>query len=206
MRCLYCDKQIEKTNLMNVFLKEDKLCYKCREKLKINKKKITINNFVIETFYNYDEGIFKDLLIQYKECFDEALSPIFLYMLEDYIRFKYHGYKILFVPSSKQKSDARGFNHLELIFENVKFKKVIGLNMKNELIQEGKNYDQRKQMLNNYIYEGDKLDRVLIVDDVLTTGSSIIGVYNAIKPYANKVKAIVLARKENAFILKNKCV
>lgn len=206
MKCIYCDEEIEKIDLKSLFLQEDKLCYKCRNKLKVNKQLIRLENIIVETLYNYDEGIFKDLLIQYKECFDEALWPVFLYMLEDYIYFKYYGYKILFVPSSKEKLSVRGFNHLELMFQNIKLKKVDGLIMKQELVQEGKSFDRRKQMLNNYEYHGNKIDKVLIVDDVLTTGSSVLGVYNAIKPYANKVRVLTLARKENAFILKNKCV
>ena len=205
MKCIYCDEEIEKIDLKNLFLKEDNLCYKCRDKLKLNKKIIKIENIIVETLYNYD-GIFKDLLIQYKECFDEALSSVFLYMLEDYIYFKYYGYQLLFIPSSEKKLNDRGFNHLELMFKNVRLKKVEGLKMKKELIQEGKNYYERKQMINNYEYNGKKLNKVLIVDDVLTTGSSVLGVYNAIKPYANRVRVLVVSRKENAFILKNKCV
>lgn len=206
MRCIFCDSESQRTSFKSIFVEEDKLCYKCRKLLKINIKNIKIDNKIIETIYNYDEGIFRDLLIQYKECFDEALAPLFLYSLTDYIHIKYHGYKLLFVPSSKEKRTARGFNHLELIFKDIKLKRVVGLNMKDELIQEGKNYNQRRQMLNNYIYQGEMLDKVLIVDDVVTTGSSVLGVYHAIAPYVKKVSILVLSRKENAFILKNKCV
>ena len=205
MKCLYCDKEIKKETLATLFIQEDYLCIDCRNKLKVNRKNIKLNGLNIETLYNYDEGIFKDVLIQYKECFDEALALTFLYLLEDYIRFKYHGYGILFVPSSKEKMDLRGFNHLELIFQNIKLKRVTGIKMKDSLIQEGKNYDERKKMIDNYIYDGKKIKKVLIVDDVLTTGSSILGVYKAIKPYTVDVKGLVLSRKENAFILNNKC-
>ena len=206
MRCIYCDSSIDKINLISLFLKEDVLCSDCRRKMKINKAYIKLNNIKIETLFNYDEGIFKDLLIQYKECYDEALAPTFLYLLEEYIKIKYFGYKIMFVPSSIEKSTLRGFNHLQLIFKNVRLKTINGLLMKEELIQEGKDFKQRSKMVDNYVYRGEKLDKVLIVDDVITTGSSVLGVYNAIKPHANKVKVLVLARKENAFILKNKCV
>lgn len=203
--CIYCDKEMNKINFTNLFLEEDILCMDCRKKLKKDIKYIDIGPIKVETFYDYD-SLFKSLLIQYKECLDEALKDVFLYTLKDYIKYKYHGYKIVFIPSSKTKIEKRGFNHLEEIFRGVKLTKASGLKMKEELIQEGKNSFQRKAMADNYLYEGDVLDEVLIVDDVLTTGSSMLGAYNAIKPYANKVKGLALARKENAFICEKKCI
>ena len=194
MRCLFCDSKIEKYNLLSLFIEEDLLCLECRNKLKIERTYSNISDLKVESFYNYD-GIFKQLLIQYKECYDEALYPIFLYKLKDYIKYKYFNYQILLVPSSINKLEKRGFNHLELIFKDVGLDIIDGLKMKENLIQEGKSLLDRKRMIDNYEYEGPKLNKVLIVDDVLTTGSSIMGVYKAIKPYANKIKALTLARK-----------
>ena len=154
-----------------------------------------IEDLKVESFYEYD-GIFKSLLLQYKECCDEALKDVFLYSLKDYIRIRYSGYRILFVPSSAQKRQMRGFDHLELIFEGVRLPKVEGLRMKEDLIQEGKNAKERSRMKDNYFYEGEKLNRVLIVDDVITTGSSLYGVYRAIRDKARHVRALSLANKK----------
>lgn len=205
MRCIYCNNVINKINISSILFEQDKLCVNCCDKLKINKKKINLGSIKVETFYNYDDGIFRDLLIQYKECFDEALSDVFLYSIKDYIRLKYHSYNLLFVPSSSTKKQERGFDHLPLMFKEFKLKQVKGLAMKEDLIQEGKNFNERRQMTNNYVYIGDRLKKVLIIDDVITTGSSLLGVYRAIKPHCDCIRAIALSRKENAFIKGNVC-
>ena len=67
--------------------------------------------------------------------------------------------------------------------------------MKTELIQEGKNAEQRREMEDNYIYEGEALGKVLLFDDVVTTGSSLMGTFWAIKGKTAKIKVLSLAYK-----------
>lgn len=194
MRCLYCDKYIDKQNLYSIFIEEDKLCVDCRNKLSMKRRIIERNGLKVETFYEYD-SLFKSILIQYKESCDEALKDVLLYRISDYINIRYFDYQILFVPSSNYKLQYRGFNHLEEMFEKVKLKRVTGLRMKNDLYQEGKSRSERLLMQDNYVYEGDYLDKVLIVDDVLTTGSSLRGVYDNVKVFSKKRKLLSLAYK-----------
>lgn len=194
MRCIYCDKEMKKITFASMFLERDPLCIECRRRLPVRRKHFLLGDLKVESFYEYD-GMFKSLLLQYKECCDEALKDVFLYGLKDYIRIRYAGYGILFVPSSEQKRKMRGFDHLELIFEDIPLSRIKGLKMKEDLIQEGKSAKERNRMKENYIYDGEPLNRVLIVDDVITTGSSITGVYEAIKGDARHVKALSLANK-----------
>ena len=142
MKCLYCDKKIERFTFKQLFLKDDLLCADCREMLKAERKVRTIENLNIETFFDYD-GLFKDLLIQYKECYDEALAPVFLYDLAEYLRFKYHGYQIAYVPSSKLKVEERGFNHLELMFKELGLKKIEGLRQIKDISQQNKGKEEK---------------------------------------------------------------
>lgn len=98
-------------------------------------------------------------------------------------------------PSTRAKLEYRGFNHLKGIYERLGFKEVLGLRAKEELIQEKRNRNERKRMIDNFIYEGERKKKVLIVDDVLTTGSSVLGVYKAIKESCDEIKIVVLSRK-----------
>ena len=192
MRCLYCDQDIKKISLYSFVFKEDRLCINCRNKMTKNHKRIKIDELEIESFYDYN-SLFKSLIIQYKECYDELLSEVFLYGIKEYINIKYRDYKIIYMPSSKEKLNKRGFNHLQLVFEELDLEVIGGLRYKEEFIQQGKNINERAKMKDNFIYEGDRLDKVLIVDDVLTTGSSVVGAYRALKPYCKVIKALVLA-------------
>lgn len=191
--CLYCDKKINRYSLYSLFIEEDKLCLKCREQLKVNKQVFYFDDLKVTSLYNYD-SLYKTLLLQYKECYDEALAPIFLYKLDVFIRLKYLGYKILYVPSSLEKLNKRGFDHLKLIFSYLEFKEVSGLNKKEELCQANKSLSQREKMIDNYLYDGQDLDKVLIVDDVCTSGSTLKGVYKAIKSHCKHIEALVLAK------------
>ena len=197
MRCIYCDRQIEKLNLYSLFIEDDLLCNECRKKLIIKKKIIDVGEYKVETFYEYDE-MFKSLLLQYKECYDEVLSKVFLYKLSDYINFKYHDYTIVFIPSSEEKLRLRGFNHLSLIFNDIKLNKNECLVMKKQLIQEGKNRSERISMIDNYHYTGNQLDKVLVVDDVITTGSSFLGAFKALNGHCRMMKGLSLARVEKS--------
>ena len=99
----------------------------------------------IEYFYDYNSA-FQTLLLQYKECYDEALYDAFLYKIDNYINLRYFGYHLLLAPSSKRKKEKRGFDHLEKMFKNVELKRVEGLKIVKDINQHGKSFFQRSQM------------------------------------------------------------
>lgn len=193
MKCLYCDNEIKTYTLYDLFVEQDCLCNECRTNMCFHHQKFKLNDLDVESFYDYN-SLFKDLLLQYKECYDEALKDIFLFKIIDYLKIKYHDYALIYVPSSKQKTLERGFNHLKQIYGNLNLKKGGELIMLNEYSQQNKNYKEREQMLKNYQYKGNRLKKALIVDDVCTSGSSLLGAYYAIKDNCKYCKAIVLAK------------
>jgi len=195
MNCLYCDKEYSEYDLYTLFLGDDVLCKDCRLALKYDHTYTKLDDLVVESIYDYD-SLFRSLILQYKECYDEALRDVFLCRYLDYLKIKYHGYQIVYVPSSKKKREERGFDHLKLIYHRLGLKEAVGLGVKEELIQEGKTYLERIKMKDNFYYDGPDLGKVLIVDDVMTSGSSLLGVYRALRGRAKYIRAFVLARQK----------
>ena len=193
MKCKLCEKNIDTLSLYELLFNKDVLCKKCRDSLKMKRRIYHTKDYDVEYFYDYNKP-FETLLLQYKECYDEALYDAFLYKIDTYINIKYFNYHIIYAPSSIYKKQLRGFDHLRKMFESVNLKEVKGLKVKNELDQKHKTYFERQKMIDNFIYDGDNHDRVLIVDDVYTTGSTINGIYRAIKPYFKHIKVLVLAK------------
>ncbi len=199
-RCLYCDAPIQRETLYSWLIEEDPLCSDCRAKLPKQKKITVLEGLPVETFYRYDD-FFRGLLLQYKECYDEALKDVFLYRIREELKIRYAACHILYVPSTQRKRKERGFDHLKKIYAPLHLSEVRGLSLIEEKIQEGKGRTQRETMKENYRYEGEKHRKILIVDDVMTTGSSLTGVYRAVKPYAESVRAVCLARVEKTITL-----
>ena len=121
------------------------------------------------------------------------MCDVFLYKVELLIKLKYLGYKVVYAPSSEDKRNKRGFDHLKLIFDRLGFE-TVKVEKKHEYIQEGKSLNERKQMIDNYYYDGEHIDKLLIVDDVCTTGSTLLGIYKAFKCKTNAINALVLAK------------
>ena len=161
-------------SLKEILFSEDIICEKCRSSWKRINRKGFIDGVPIYSTWDYNSG-FKDALIQYKECGDEALSDVFLNLVKKELELRYHGYTMVFMPSSKEKEDIRGFKHLELMFSKVNLKKKDVFIKTGNIDQKGKNHQER-EMIREYIKKIDGVvlpRKILLVDDVLTSGSTI---------------------------------
>ena len=194
-KCLYCDEDYNKNSgIFHILFSKDPLCEKCRAKLKLKRHYIKVNNFKLECFYEYDE-FFRSLILQYKECYDEALYPVFLYNLKRYLEMKYHGYTVVWVPSSKSKLLERGFDHMELMLKNIKLKKLNALYQSQDIDQKNKSFKERKAIQQSISLKAGLIlpDKILLIDDVVTSGNSITAAYNLLKNEVTELKVLSLS-------------
>lgn len=194
MKCIYCDGDYYKrSSLMHIFATKDPLCETCRKGLVYAPKTLHINDLRVRSFYKY-EGLMKELILQYKEAGDEALYKVFFYPLIGNITLRYFGYHIITVPSSQSKLARRGYDHMQLMTSILPMKVGPKLKMKEDFDQVGKSKEERTAMLDNIVLAEDVSlpSKILLIDDVFTTGNSIYGAYKALgKP--KTLKAITLS-------------
>lgn len=194
MKCLYCDENyIKNSSLIHYLFKKDPLCEKCRSKMIYRPRDINVKDIKVRAFYEYNPFI-SSLILQYKECHDEALKDIFFYDLIDQIRLKYYGYTIIWVPSTKYNKNKRGFDHMMEMLKCLKMNMLDALYKVNEKSQNNLSKIKREEMMDNIkLKDNIKVpDKVLLVDDIITTGSSIYGAYKALKDKCQDIKIIAL--------------
>lgn len=193
MRCLLCDQRLN-NSWREILLSNDLICEKCRLLIPVINFKMTFLGYPLRSNYVYDEE-FSRILKQFKENRDIALRQIFLYGLKWRIWFYYRQYTMVFMPSRLAKVQIRGFSHLDEIFKD------IPLNKKDLFIKEGQkdqkelNLEQRKEIGKN-IHLMPRVDipkKILLVDDILTSGSTMKAAISLLKDKNVDIKIYCLA-------------
>ena len=203
-KCLVCDSNIQHT-FYNIFCNQNALCYKCYQKFEQRNETFNIKKFKGKILYYYND-FFRDLLFKYKGMGDYVLKDIFLFGKSEWIKNKYKGYSIVLAPSNEDIEKKRGFCHLEGIFCNLNMKIIKCFKKKEKWKQSDKNLEERRKIQN--VIKIDKsmlkgVKKVLIVDDVLTSGSTIRVMVSQM-PTDIDIKMLILA--SNCKILANEIV
>jgi predicted amidophosphoribosyltransferase len=131
---------------------------------------------------------------------------VFLHYKLPKLKRKYRGYDVVCAPSNKDSELKRGFSHVEEMIKGLNLKIIRCFKKTKQWKQSNKHLEERANIQN--IIKIDKsllngVKRVLIVDDVLTSGSTIKTMISQIP--SNIVKK-VLVLSSNCRILKNEIV
>ena len=195
--CKICFNEFIASSLGD-FINENYICPKCKRKLKLRFIKFKVNGYDALGIYEYDEEL-KKLIFQFKGCDDYELYPVFLAHIKNVLEILYHNYTLVRIPSFEEDDKKRGYNHVEKIFSVLNLEKKDILFKTEHHKQSDQTFNGRKE-IKKYIKLKDKTSlenkKILIVDDICTTGSALRVASELIKTLKPKeIKILVVAKR-----------
>ena len=152
------------------------------------------------SLYDYSDFIKKQIYL-FKGCFDYEMKDIFLNLFIKELRIYYNGYKIIPIPSYKNDDEIRGFNHVVEVFKQFGFD-IYNVVEKTEHFKQAEKSASDRQSIKKYLQLNNMnqltKDRVLIVDDIYTTGATMKAVISLVeKLNPREIRVLVLAKTKN---------
>ncbi len=169
------------------------ICHNCFNEFKVDFHYRILNGVRVLSIFEYNDK-FRDILFRFKGAGDIELAPIFLNNYRLYLRFKFHNFVMISAPSSKASNDERGFNHVVEAFKGLGLPRLDCIDKRIDFKQSDLGYKERQTILDKLIvHHGEKIlgKRVLIVDDLITTGATVLAMISLIKKYQPKAIAVL---------------
>ncbi|MEE3486710.1 MAG: hypothetical protein VZT48_01255 [Bulleidia sp.] len=196
MKCLLCGRNVEASgSLRDLLFTDDQLCSRCRGAWIRKNQYFLVDHVKASSSWIYNDA-FSDALIQFKECGDEILKDVFLLPVKEHLHHRYRGYTLLLMPSTQEKTEERGFSHLREMFECLDLPMMEPFIKETSAVQKQLSRRQRQAMQHEIILKpGIKLPKkIVLADDVMTTGSTIRGALNCINIKEHDVRIYVCAK------------
>ena len=197
VNCKLCFEKIH-FNGINALIKNRMICQKCYNGFELINKKEYINGIEVRYLFEYNDFLKKNIYLL-KGCYDIELKDMFLDRWKYILRLIYKGYLLVPVPSYFESDNKRGFNHVEEIFSSLKLISNKCLKKTKDIKQANLSKKQREKIDKVLIIEHGEIlkgKKVLIVDDIYTTGSTLNACINLVRKYYPKVlKCLILCKK-----------
>ena len=197
VNCKLCFEKIH-FNGINALIIIRMICQMCYNGFDLIIKKEYINGLEVRYLYDYNEFLKKNFYLL-KGCYDIELKDMFLDRWKYILRLIYKGYLLVPVPSYFESDNKRGFNHVEEIFSSLKLISNKCLKKTKDIKQANLSKKQREKIDKVLIIENGEIlkgKKVLIVDDIYTTGSTLNACINLVRKYYPKVlKCLILCKK-----------
>ncbi len=194
--CKICFKPIEQNTFHSLLCKHATICHECLLKFSPVLNTFKVDDVECFHIYFYNEKV-QELLYQFKGCYDYELYSVFLEYYSSYLNFKFKGYEIIPAPSSKKSDKDRGFNHVEEMFKTLRLKMNKCIHKTKQRKQADLTTKEREKIGEYLVIDDVDLSnkKILLVDDVYTTGSTIKSMIQLIKQKgAKKIKVLLMSK------------
>lgn len=177
-----------------------KICPKCFFQFHPIFRTFTFYGVSALAIYSYDEWI-EQLLYRFKEQKDIELKNVFLEFYRLQLHLRYQGYHLVPMPSSKEKEEKREFSTLKEIFQILDLPFLDLFEKRQDFKQEKAHREERFKNRQEIILKKDipslHQKKLLLIDDVMTTGATILRAIELIKPLMpKKIKILVLSKND----------
>ena len=173
------------------------ICPKCQNEFEPKFTNFTANGYKATAIFEYTPHV-KELIYKYKGCFDYELKDVFLNLYYKEIRMRYSTYKIIPIPSYAEDDKVRGFNHVVEMFKKLGLE-TLPIIEKTAHFKQAENKAKKRSEINKYLVIKKPIDlsntKVLIVDDIYTTGSTMRAAINLVEKLNPKqIRVLVFAK------------
>lgn len=198
--CKICFNEIKISDFCRLFDQDICICNACQKLLDPKFINFKIDRYKALALYDYSEFVKKQIYV-FKGCFDYEMKDIFLNLFIKELKIRFSDYKIIPVPSYKKDDELRGFNHVLEVFKQMGLE-VYQIIEKTEHFKQAEKNAKERQSIKKYLQltsnKSLRKDKVLIVDDIYTTGATMRAAINLVEKLNPKeIRVLVLAKTMN---------
>lgn len=181
MNCSFCGSEImSKLGFDTIFKTKEKfrLCTECKEHLDINV--LEVGEYTLYYFSDYE--FVKDDIYSIKYFGDVACALKFKNLFKRFLSLNIFDL-ITIVPANEIRKIIRGFDHIEQICRicDINFEKILGCEYREKQAKLHKERRENKYYILPTVSKMEKVRTLLIIDDIFTSGNTLLGCAKTIK-------------------------
>lgn len=167
------------------------LCGLCQ--LSTNVLNLNVGEFKVLSFYKYETTV-RVLLLRYKDGRDRSLAQPIMWRIKKKLKKYTRGKMVVVVPSRLDSQISRSFHHVEYLLDSAGI--VSHSIFENKALHDQTNVSDRTDITNNIILVAlaEIVNKdVVVVDDIISSGSSLEACMRLVKPYVKSVKGVSIS-------------
>ena len=181
MNCSFCGSEImSKLGFDTIFKTKEKfrLCAECKEHLDINV--LEVGEYTLYYFSDYE--FVKDDIYSIKYFGDVACVLKFKNLFKRFLSLNIFDL-ITIVPANEIRKIIRGFDHVEQTCRicDINFEKILGCEYREKQAKLHKERRENKYYILPTVSKMEKVGSLLIIDDIFTSGNTLLGCAKTIK-------------------------